>query len=63
MVDHSINPTASSSAKVSAVAGTGASGVNGSAASSSGQQYQFITTAVNNNIIRISGGALGFPVL
>lgn len=25
--------------------------------------YQFITTAVNNNIIRISGGALGFPVL
>lgn len=25
--------------------------------------YQFITTAINNNIIRISGGALGFPVL
>ena len=27
------------------------------------QTWEFITTAVNNNIIRISGGALGFPVL
>lgn len=27
------------------------------------QTYEFITTVVNNNIIRISGGALGFPVL
>lgn len=27
------------------------------------QTYRFIVTAVNNNIIRISGGALGFPVL
>lgn len=25
--------------------------------------YRFLTTVVNNNIIRISGGALGFPVL
>jgi hypothetical protein len=25
--------------------------------------YQLTLTAVNNNIIRISGGALGFPVL
>jgi len=25
--------------------------------------YQIVLTAVNNNIIRISGGALGFPVL
>ena len=25
--------------------------------------FQFVCTAVNNNIIRISGGALGFPVL
>ena len=25
--------------------------------------YNFIVVAVNNNIIRISGGALGFPVL
>lgn len=27
------------------------------------QSWEFIVTAVNNNIIRISGGALGFPVL
>jgi hypothetical protein len=27
------------------------------------QSWEFVTTAVNNNIIRISGGALGFPVL
>ena len=27
------------------------------------QTYTFIVTAVNNNVIRISGGALGFPVL
>ena len=27
------------------------------------QSWDFVTSAVNNNIIRISGGALGFPVL
>ena len=27
------------------------------------EKYEFIVTAINNNIIRISGGALGFPVL
>lgn len=27
------------------------------------QTYDFIMTAVNNNIIRISGGSIGFPVL
>jgi len=27
------------------------------------QSYEFIVTAIDNNIIRISGGALGFPVL
>lgn len=27
------------------------------------QTFNFIVTAINNNIIRISGGALGFPVL
>jgi hypothetical protein len=27
------------------------------------QLFDFIVTCVNNNIIRISGGALGFPVL
>ena len=33
------------------------------AASDGGQLFEFIITAVNNNIIRVSGGALGFPVL
>ena len=27
------------------------------------QTYEFIVTGINNNIIRVSGGALGFPVL
>jgi hypothetical protein len=52
----SIVPKASSSVV------TAASG-SGSNAASSNQKYEFIVTAVNNNIIRISGGALGFPVL
>jgi hypothetical protein len=43
----SISPTASADAIASAPEAT----------------YQFIVTCVNNNIIRISGGALGFPVL
>ena len=34
-----------------------------STSSSFKQQYVFLVTAVNNNVIRISGGALGFPVL
>lgn len=42
-------------------------GANGTGAAESGanfaQNYEFIITAVNNNVIRISGGALGFPVL
>jgi len=42
-------------------------GANGTGAPGSGadfaQTYRFLTTVVNNNIIRISGGALGFPVL
>ncbi len=33
------------------------------AAKDDGQLFEFIITAVNNNIIRVSGGALGFPVL
>ncbi len=39
----------------------------GGGASDSGyyiaQKYEFVVTAINNNIIRVSGGALGFPVL
>lgn len=42
------------------------SAANGTLASPGGtypQTYSFITVGVNNNIIRVSGGALGFPVL
>ena len=52
----SIAPVASQGA-IDGAAGTGAAGANYA------QSYRFITTVVNNNIIRISGGALGFPVL
>jgi hypothetical protein len=54
----SIVPEASAGA-IAGAAGTGAvdTGI------SFPQTYDFITTAINNNIIRISGGALGFPVL
>jgi len=42
-------------------------GANGAGAPNSGanypQSYEFFTTVVNNNVIAISGGALGFPVL
>ena len=27
------------------------------------QQYEFVCSAIHNNVVRISGGALGFPVL
>ena len=37
--------------------------IDASSSTTDKQQYDFITTVVNNNIIRISGGALGFPVL
>lgn len=53
----SIVPQASPGA-IAAAGGTG-----GQAGSNYPQQYEFITLAVNNNIVRISGGALGFPVL
>jgi hypothetical protein len=54
----SILPVASAAAQTGAagqgVAGSGQDYV---------QSYRFVTTVINNNIIRISGGALGFPVL
>jgi len=49
-------------ASQAAITGATAAGVAGSGANFA-QTYEFIITAVNNNIIRISGGALGFPVL
>jgi hypothetical protein len=54
----SILPVASNGAIVGA-AGTGASG----SGTDFPQIYRFVLTVINNNIIRISGGALGFPVL
>jgi len=50
--------------EASAAALTGANG-NGAVGSGASfvQNFEFIITAVNNNIIRVSGGALGFPVL
>ena len=52
----SIVPEASAGAVLAAGAGT-------DAVNTTVQTFQFVITAVNNNIIRISGGALGFPVL
>jgi hypothetical protein len=49
-------------ASAGAIAGSAGTGAEGSGANYA-QHYQFITTVVNNNIIRVSGGALGFPVL
>jgi len=51
----SINPASSDAANTASA--------SGSVPSATSQLYDFIVTAVNNNIIRISGGALGFPVL
>jgi len=52
----SIGPKASTAAETAA-------NNTGVETSKYNQSYLFIVTAVNNNIIRISGGALGFPVL
>jgi hypothetical protein len=54
----SIAPVASTAA-VTGANGTGAVGSGADYA----QTFRFICTVVDNNIIRISGGALGFPVL
>lgn len=54
----SVGPEASAGAIVAAN-GTGAAGSGADAANT----FEYVNTCVNNNIIRISGGALGFPVL
>jgi len=62
----SIVPEASADAILSATGGFPSTGQPGFVAPTGGdfpQTWEFVTTAVNNNIIRISGGALGFPVL
>lgn len=55
----SIAPAASPAA-IKAANGTGDDRVSGY---DYPQKFEFITVGLNNNIIRISGGALGFPVL
>jgi hypothetical protein len=48
---------------LSPTVGTIAAGLHNNVRYCQAQSYEFIVTAVNNNIVRISGGALGFPVL
>lgn len=56
------NVSIAPNASAAAVSGANGAGQIGSGANVP-QTYRFITTVVNNNIVRISGGALGFPVL
>jgi hypothetical protein len=58
----SIVPEASADAILSS-AGTGDETYGPQSGGGFPQSWEFVTTAINNNIIRISGGALGFPVL
>lgn len=52
------------SPEASALAVTGAKGDGGPGSGQDyPQMYEFVCTVVNNNVIRVSGGALGFPVL
>ena len=46
-----------------AVTEAGAASTQFAAAAGGAASYEFLTTAVNNNIVRVAGGALGFPVL
>jgi len=56
--------TSSCSTASPAIGGGGtATGLQNNVRYCQAQSYEFIVTAVNNNIVRISGGALGFPVL
>ena len=48
-----------SPASIVAAGGLGAPGFGADYA----QTYEFIVTCINNNIVRVSGGAIGFPVL
>jgi hypothetical protein len=56
------NVSISPEASTFAITGAGGNGGAGSGADYA-QTFEFITTVINNTIIRISGGALGFPVL
>lgn len=58
----SIAPVASQAA-IDASNGTAVTGATTASGCGAPQKFDFIVTAVNYNIVRISGGALGFPVL
>lgn len=58
----SIAPVASQAA-IDASNGNAVTGATTSSGCGAPQKFDFIVTAVNYNIVRISGGALGFPVL
>jgi hypothetical protein len=59
-VSLSVTASATAIATAGATAGTAASALAGHHAP---QKFCFILTAINHNIVRITGGALGFPVL
>jgi hypothetical protein len=59
----SIVPEASTDAKKAAVGGFPSAGATGANGGDFVQSYEFVVTGVSSNVIRISGGALGFPVL
>jgi hypothetical protein len=58
----SIVPEASADAII-ASAGTGDETYGEQSGGGFPQSWEFVATAINNNVILISGGALGFPVL
>lgn len=58
----SIAPVASQAA-IDAANGNAVTGATTESGCGAPQKFDFIVTAVNYNIVRISGGALGFPVL
>jgi hypothetical protein len=59
----SVAPVASTAAITSVTAVPDPITVQGATKNDYAQTYEFVVTCINNNIIRISGGAAGFPVL
>jgi hypothetical protein len=59
----SIRPEASAAAQASVAAALALGTTGDLRFNPFPQSYDFIVTVINNNIIRVSGGALGFPVL
>lgn len=53
----------SADSQVTAAAPAGTEEQNAANGHQVAQKFQFVLTAINHNVVRISGGALGFPVL